>query len=96
MPTALTVGTTPALTGSITIEDPDGDISGVSGNITFPDNTVHPLTDQGVASNQTTITASFTIPQLPVQSAGNYVVTVQARDAAGNQSTPATVTLTAQ
>lgn len=96
MPTALTVGTTTALTGSMTIEDPDGDISGLSGNVTFPDKTVHPLQDNGLASNATSIEVPFTIPQLPVTAAGDYVVTVQARDGAGNQSEPVSVTLTAQ
>ena len=95
-PTALTVGTTVSPTGTLTIEDPDGDISGLSGNVTFPDKSVHPIADQGVTTSLTTLPAQLTIKDLPITAAGDYVVTVQARDQAGNQSAPASVTLTAK
>jgi hypothetical protein len=96
-PTTLTVGQNAKLDGSMTIEDVDGDIAGASGEVTFPDGKVAPIQDVGLsAGNAKSAPVVYTIPSLPVPTAGEYTVSVQARDQAGNQSAKAVVKLTAQ
>lgn len=96
-PTALTVGTTPDLNGGLTIEDVDGDIAGASGEVLFPDGKVVPIQDVNLQAGSATSTpVSYKIPSFPAAQAGEYTVSVQARDREGNQSLKASVKLTAK
>ncbi len=80
----------------MTVEDPDGDIAGTSGEVTFPDGRIVPIQDVNLsAGSATSIPVIYKIPQLPVPMAGDYTVTVQARDAEGNQSAKVSIKLTA-
>lgn len=95
-PTSLKVGVQTELNGTMTVEDVDGDIAGTSGEVTFPDGKIVPIQDVNLsAGNKTSIPVIYKIPQLPVPMAGEYVVSVQARDAEGNQSAKASIKLTA-
>lgn len=95
-PATLETGKTQQVTGTFTVEDVDGDIAGGSGTITLPSGQVAALTDVTIpAGDKTSFVVQLVIPQLPATTAGNYVVSIQARDKAGNQSAPATFTLTA-
>ncbi|CAN5924816.1 hypothetical protein BH11MYX4_BH11MYX4_44920 [soil metagenome] len=96
-PTTLTVGQNAKLDGSMTIEDADGDIAGASGEVLFPDGKIAPIQDVSLsAGTAKSAPVVYTIPSLPVPIAGEYTVSVQARDHAGNQSAKAVVKLTAQ
>lgn len=96
-PTTLVVGKTVGLDGSVTVEDPDGDIVGISGDIHFPSGTVVPTQDLTVAvGDAKSAPLKYTIPNLPVPQPGAYVVSIQARDREGHLSAKASVTLTAQ
>lgn len=96
-PTTLTVGKTTEVNGSMTIEDVDGDIAGVSGEVVFPDGKAVPVQDVNLATGSAKkAPVLYKIPALPVPLAGQYTVSVQARDHEGNQSAKASFKLTAQ
>jgi hypothetical protein len=96
-PTTLTVGKTAEVGGGMTIEDLDGDIAGASGDVLFPDGKVVPIQEVKLtAGSAKSVPVVYRIPALPVPLAGDYVVSVQASDVAGNLSAKATFKLTAQ
>jgi hypothetical protein len=96
-PTTFPVGKTVEINGSMTIEDADGDIAGASGDVLQPDGVRLPIQDVNLAAgNAKSAPVVYKIPALPVPVAGNYIVSVQARDAKGNQSAKASFTLTAK
>lgn len=96
-PTDLTVGKTVEVGGTMTIEDVDGDIAGASGDVLFPDGKVVPVQDVNLAAGSAkTAPVQYKIPQFPAPLAGEYIVSVQARDRAGNVSAKASVKLTAK
>jgi len=96
-PTTLNVNTATKLNGSCTIEDPDGDIVGLSHTLTFPDGHTVPLADTDFAAGGATSAAVvLEVQALTLPAAGLYTVSVYARDAAGNRSPALTVALTAR
>ncbi|MDB4940695.1 MAG: hypothetical protein JWP97_229 [Labilithrix sp.] len=95
-PATLETGKSQQVIGTFTVEDPDGDIAGGSGDITFPNGQVLPLSDVTLAGGDaTSIPVRLTIPTLTATDPGAYVVAIQARDRAGNQSARTSFTLTA-
>jgi hypothetical protein len=96
-PTDLTVGKTTEINGRMTIEDADGDIAGASGEVVFPDGKVVPIQDVSLAAGSAkSIPVDYKIPALPVPLAGDYTVSVRARDQKGNQSAKASFKLIAK
>jgi hypothetical protein len=96
-PTALTVGKTAEINGSMTIDDVDGDIAGASGDVLQPDGIRLPIQDVNLAAGSLkTVPVVYKIPALPVPVAGDYIVSVQARDHEGNQSAKVSFTLNAK
>lgn len=96
-PTTVDVNKATELNGSCTIDDPDGDIAGLSGEILFPDGHVVPLADMNLGAGNAKIAAVvMKVPSLTLPLAGEYTVSVYARDAAGNQSTKVPLKLTAK
>lgn len=96
-PTTLEVNKATALTGGCTINDPEGDIVGLSGELLFPDGHVVPISDQPLAAGSAkTVPVAIQIPSLTLPAVGEYTLSVYARDSAGNHSPKVTLKLTAK
>lgn len=96
-PTTLEVNKATALTGGCTINDPEGDIVGLSGELIFPDGHAVPISDQPLAAGSAkTVPVQIKVPSLTLPAAGDYTVSVYAKDSAGNRSPRVTLKLTAK
>ena len=95
-PAALSVGKTTEVDGTMKIDDPDGDLASASGSLHSPDGSEAQIQPVNLTGSATSVEIQFKIPALPTPTAGDYVVTVQATDHAGNTSNKATFTLTAK
>lgn len=96
-PTTIDVNKPTDLNGSCTIEDPDGDIAGLSGELSFPDGHVVPLADMNLAAGSAkSAPVVIKIPSLTLPAVGEYTLSVYARDQAGNHSAKLPLKLTAK
>ncbi len=78
------------------IDDPDGDLASASGTLRSPDGSEAQIQPVNLSGSAMSVQIQFKIPALPTPTAGDYVVTVQATDHAGNTSNKAAFTLTAK
>ena len=95
-PAALSVGKTTEVNGTMKIDDPDGDLASASGSLRSPDGSEAQIQPVNLSGSAMSVEIQFKIPALPTPTAGDYVVTVEATDHAGNTSNKATFTLTAK
>lgn len=95
-PATLSVGKTTEVDGTMKIDDPDGDLATASGDLHSPDGSDVQIQPVNLSGSAMSVQIAFKIPALPTPTAGDYVVTVQASDHAGNKSNKATFTLTAK
>jgi hypothetical protein len=95
-PTTLPAGKATEVSGSMTIEDPDGDLAEATGELLGPDGKVTPTSPVNLSSSAKAVQVLYKIPALPTPVAGDYVITVQAKDHEGNLSAKVSVTLTAK
>jgi hypothetical protein len=95
-PTALKAGATTEVSGSMNIEDADGDLAEGTGELTAPDGTITPTQPVNLSSSAKQVQVLYKIPALPTPVAGDYVVSIQAKDKAGNVSAKVSVTFTAK
>jgi hypothetical protein len=85
-PTTMDVGKATFLEATVTVEDPDGDIAGLSVLLELPDGTAQGLQQPDVASGDAKSAPILLKAQLTLPAAGDYTVVVWARDRAGNES----------
>jgi len=96
-PSALQVGKATVLTGRATLEDADGDVTAMLGEVTLPNGSVQALqqTNLANASGARTAPVQFSL-QVSVMAPGDYALTLWLKDAEGNESARVRQTLTAQ
>lgn len=97
-PANVAVGKAQVLMGNITLEDADGDLATLYNQVRPPDGSTQPISESSLSAladkKAATVPMQLSMPALPV--AGDYVVSVWAKDKAGNESAKVTMTITAK